>query len=104
VHPSHAHRVLHSVPTRRSSDLRLRESEHHQNGGRLARTVWSEQSKNFTFSNRQIQVIHRRKFAVLLGKAFKFDNGLIHRLPPSRSEEHTYELQSRENLVCRLLL
>src|SRR5690606_41699967 len=25
-------------------------------------------------------------------------------LPPSRSEEHTSELQSRENLVCRLLL
>src|SRR5690606_41777648 len=25
-------------------------------------------------------------------------------LPPDRSEEHTSELQSRENLVCRLLL
>src|SRR5690606_41645943 len=25
-------------------------------------------------------------------------------LPPHRSEEHTSELQSRENLVCRLLL
>src|SRR5690606_41490190 len=25
-------------------------------------------------------------------------------LPPARSEEHTSELQSRENLVCRLLL
>src|SRR5207302_8784243 len=24
--------------------------------------------------------------------------------PPTRSEEHTSELQSRENLVCRLLL
>src|SRR5690606_41722724 len=24
--------------------------------------------------------------------------------PPARSEEHTSELQSRENLVCRLLL
>src|SRR5690606_42154113 len=24
--------------------------------------------------------------------------------PPSRSEEHTSELQSRENIVCRLLL
>src|SRR5690606_40867203 len=27
-----------------------------------------------------------------------------HALPDSRSEEHTSELQSRENLVCRLLL
>src|SRR5690606_41920520 len=26
------------------------------------------------------------------------------RAPPPRSEEHTSELQSRENLVCRLLL
>src|SRR5436309_7870676 len=25
-------------------------------------------------------------------------------IPPDRSEEHTSELQSRENLVCRLLL
>src|SRR5690606_41653838 len=28
----------------------------------------------------------------------------ISKTPPSRSEEHTSELQSRENLVCRLLL
>src|SRR5690606_40602888 len=29
---------------------------------------------------------------------------LAERLPAVRSEEHTSELQSRENLVCRLLL
>src|SRR5207302_10792899 len=28
----------------------------------------------------------------------------VHRPPSTRSEEHTSELQSRENLVCRLLL
>src|SRR5690606_41744162 len=28
----------------------------------------------------------------------------LRRCPPPRSEEHTSELQSRENLVCRLLL
>src|SRR5690606_41633073 len=28
----------------------------------------------------------------------------LERQPPGRSEEHTSELQSRENLVCRLLL
>src|SRR5690606_41717388 len=28
----------------------------------------------------------------------------LQRRPPGRSEEHTSELQSRENLVCRLLL
>src|SRR5690606_42068151 len=29
---------------------------------------------------------------------------MVHRHPMARSEEHTSELQSRENLVCRLLL
>src|SRR5690606_39527933 len=32
------------------------------------------------------------------------DPGNAQILPESRSEEHTSELQSRENLVCRLLL
>src|SRR5690606_41968211 len=33
------------------------------------------------------------------------DPGLLDRIDPdARSEEHTSELQSRENLVCRLLL
>src|SRR5690606_41440162 len=35
--------------------------------------------------------------------AATFDKGTLP-LPPARSEEHTSELQSRENLVCRLLL
>src|SRR2546430_6158782 len=30
--------------------------------------------------------------------------GAIQRKPPTRSEEHTSELQSQSNLVCRLLL
>src|SRR5207302_5947785 len=30
--------------------------------------------------------------------------GAVRLRPPARSEEHTSELQSRENLVCRLLL
>src|SRR5436309_12760085 len=34
--------------------------------------------------------------------AIRFDGDRLH--TPSRSEEHTSELQSRENLVCRLLL
>src|SRR5690606_42136959 len=94
------HRALHSFPTRRSSDLfgpcfadvtatrdlrlraalailRLFEIEHHQ------------------------QVVFRR----LHGIAWMREPH--HRLRLSadeRSEEHTSELQSRENLVCRLLL
>src|SRR2546430_6791806 len=32
------------------------------------------------------------------------DHSKIGRAPPERSEEHTSELQSQSNLVCRLLL
>src|SRR5690606_41496669 len=52
------------------------------------------------------------KMASLRAVALRFRSGLsssLHcfgliRLPSLRSEEHTSELQSRENLVCRLLL
>src|SRR5690606_42100110 len=78
--PAH-HRDLHSFPTRRSSDL----------------ASW--------------------KFAAPLARAVPLPatsrrHGWSTNPPPSpadcalnsRSEEHTSELQSRENLVCRLLL
>src|SRR3712207_7976788 len=38
------------------------------------------------------------------GKPADFDAGEPHRVAESRSEEHTSELQSRQYLVCRLLL
>src|SRR5690606_42158479 len=38
------------------------------------------------------------------GRAFLPTPASRRGLPASRSEEHTSELQSRENLVCRLLL
>src|SRR5690606_42126956 len=41
----------------------------------------------------------------VLAQDLGFHDGLAARTArPSRSEEHTSELQSRENLVCRLLL
>src|SRR5690606_41597934 len=80
-------RVLHSFPTRRSSDLRgarhrqarrgaLRSLQARLQGGILAERGW------------------RFKASTPIC-AVSFD---------PRSEEHTSELQSRENLVCRLLL
>src|SRR5690606_41389236 len=45
------------------------------------------------------QVQHRRQ----VGPRRRGIHGVEHRLQ-RRSEEHTSELQSRENLVCRLLL
>src|SRR5690606_39820910 len=47
-------------------------------------------------------VEHPEKLFVLELSSFQLD-GNIHYKPHIRSEEHTSELQSRENLVCRLL-
>src|SRR5690606_40023060 len=46
--------------------------------------------------------LKRRANAVRLSRQLADVPGLV--LPVERSEEHTSELQSRENLVCRLLL
>src|SRR5690606_41879066 len=43
------------------------------------------------------------KTAILSGKSYDIETRL-RRVSGERSEEHTSELQSRENLVCRLLL
>src|SRR5207302_3247691 len=71
-----ARRDLHSFPTRRSSDL-----------------------GNSTMTNSPTPV------AVAGGLTFAaVSAGLYQTCGVTRSEEHTSELQSRENLVCRLLL
>src|SRR5690606_41906810 len=81
-YPDSRHR--HSFPTRRSSDLRNPSDRKH--------VVCS------------IANLHRTSYVVLgwpaLGFARVRDQMHMH----TRSEEHTSELQSRENLVCRLLL
>src|SRR5690606_42027660 len=72
------HRDLHSFPTRRSSDLLRR--------GRVGR-----------------QARHGHALARQGNDAIEVDLG-DGNAAEQRSEEHTSELQSRENLVCRLLL
>src|SRR5690606_39809359 len=80
------HRELHSFPTRRSSDLF---------GSLLGSPL-----------------LGSPLFGVPLGvplALLSFSSALPHAAmrkttTPTRSEEHTSELQSRENLVCRLLL
>src|SRR2546427_8802420 len=46
------------------------------------------------------------KFSPTADVGSKLKNGVVNDLPPidTRSEEHTSELQSQSNLVCRLLL
>src|SRR5699024_12413750 len=80
LHAPPPHRHLHSFPTRRSSDLVA---------APISDTPW-----------RTVSVIPSMALPV---RFFR----LSHReesLPSVRSEEHTSELQSRFDLVCRLLL
>src|SRR5262249_62038247 len=78
---SGAHRDLHSFPTRRSSDLLRQPSEHR------APEEEAEAKK-----------IGLRYFNIPVVYAEPKDEQV------DRSEEHTSELQSLTNLVCRLLL
>src|SRR5690606_41242696 len=80
-----ARRDLHSFPTRRSSDLVSRDS-----GYALRRSSFSTSLP-----------VSLRTIRCSTGAA-SFSCSKRKRI--FRSEEHTSELQSRENLVCRLLL
>src|SRR5690606_41544675 len=82
-----------SFPTRRSSDL----------------GVLAEPGRGALVDERRARHQHRRAnrrqavaVAVVEVEAHPARDGL--RIGEARSEEHTSELQSRENLVCRLLL
>src|SRR5690606_41655236 len=85
------HRDLHSFPTRRSSDLPLGGGDHY--GGII---TWGD-----------FEVSDLGGLIEALEQAKPGDVVYIpdeHVIDLTRSEEHTSELQSRENLVCRLLL
>src|SRR5690606_41028271 len=63
----------------------------------------------YTDENGQKQYVHLGSYGIgvtrligVLAEKFADERGLV--WPDVRSEEHTSELQSRENLVCRLLL
>src|SRR5690606_41305167 len=84
-------RDLDSFPTRRSSDLAAKQESHFFETARGIRSIK-------LFGRR-----HERREAWLALLVDQLNAGLkAQRL--TRSEEHTSELQSRENLVCRLLL
>src|SRR5690606_41426743 len=79
------HRDLHSFPTRRSSDL-----------------FWGDEVEKIARINPltgEVLAEERDTLTVYPAKHFVTPKDQL-----DRSEEHTSELQSRENLVCRLLL
>src|SRR5207302_3212774 len=94
--------IFHSFPTRRSSDLwfsfflpnrvYLERIESEQ-----VNVTWRFRGERAGFLGTQLLITpHARDFEyVATGGTLKM---------ALRSEEHTSELQSRENLVCRLLL
>src|SRR5690606_41676128 len=91
-------RVPPSCPTRRSSDLRIPDRPPLRDL-RLARSLSSRRTRD------RLGRRSRRSSPT------RFDTTPTHELMKIaalvagiRSEEHTSELQSRENLVCRLLL
>src|SRR5690606_41739948 len=96
---SSALRALRSFPTRRSSDLQFR----CQHAAEIA-------DRYVHHGRRELLGLlaagEFRTRALRFGLALS-ENGVALRIrhdENDRSEEHTSELQSRENLVCRLLL
>src|SRR5690606_41650880 len=89
-------RYLHSFPTRRSSDLdRLM---NHQG----TETISIELSAEMVHSSASASPFGSRGISASLFFARCSRQAPLSKI--ERSEEHTSELQSRENLVCRLLL
>src|SRR5205085_12609945 len=94
-------RDLHSFPTRRSSDLKP-----------LSKQLLLENSVSPDISNLTAHGSLGLSFSPIYGKAAVGKKIIIFDIYGSfglgatqtRSEEHTSELQSQSNLVCRLLL
>src|SRR5690606_42076345 len=87
--------ALHSFPTRRSSDLMGKgfpDSGNVKSGSRAIK---------YHLDYMAFLLDHRRWLA---GDVMTLADFAAAAHLSSRSEEHTSELQSRENLVCRLLL
>src|SRR5206468_9759227 len=90
------HQHLHSFPTRRSSDLAWQRKAEHailQNNDAAARNALSRYNEIIKQAQRYQQQQQEQEQLVSTMKSVL-----------QRSEEHTSELQSRSDLVCRLLL
>src|SRR5690606_40415881 len=100
---SATHRALHSPPTRRSSDL-----------GTIDATGGTDRDRITMYTALYHALLHPNTFQDVDGSYIGYDGELrqveegrdfyVNFSGWDRSEEHTSELQSRENLVCRLLL
>src|SRR5206468_8770795 len=102
LHSALAPRPLPSFPTRRSSDLAFVQALN------ASITIWLLFSQSLgTFVLAKQAVSTTTTIAAIVASIVWFKRSMNHhgihvQLP--RSEEHTSELQSRSDLVCRLLL
>src|SRR5690606_41337223 len=93
-------RVLHSFPTRRSSDLRLEFAFEFKRWYDIKR--WDILEEVFaTEKSLEPHTVNPTRDYLFPIPQREVD---VTGFDQNRSEEHTSELQSRENLVCRLLL
>src|SRR5690606_42085432 len=90
------HRDLRSFPTRRSSELAIRSGISAATTGVLFRNMLMNAESSSVARNASCG---RSAHIVASDREIGCSAPVV-----SRSEEHTSELQSRENLVCRLLL
>src|SRR5690606_42146979 len=99
LYSSGQHRYLHSFPTRRSSDLLSTGLRHH-----AIQPISSASITRFKpfASSVSCSPVHVSS-EILIPKSY-ISRATINPNTMTRSEEHTSELQSRENLVFRLLL
>src|SRR5206468_4561577 len=89
---SPAHRDLHSFPTRRSSDL-------------LFRVGRAQGELDLALADLRAQPLRHRHAEPRIGRSWMSARPRhFAAYFATRSEEHTSELQSRSDLVCRLLL
>src|SRR5207249_12144317 len=91
------HRALHSFPTRRSSDLSVALS-----GGVLIPAIALESA--IAALGRVVAPMSVQPIATLARPLVAIGALMLSIEGAIRSEEHTSELQSRFDLVCRLLL
>src|SRR5699024_12601824 len=99
-HASGVHPDLHSFPTRRSSDLK-----------RLAPAgrIFCHSLEILLEGKANLPVIPSGRYDLRYGRKNRIDSSVVGTPTgqvriKTRSEEHTSELQSRFDLVCRLLL
>src|SRR5690606_41760920 len=96
-------RHLHSFPTRRSSDLAPVQTDQH--------IIFNDSLVKERQHQKSTTFFNHLDYSILLGNRnilhnyFYFGGNYLHQnidlnSPGIRSEEHTSELQSRENLVC----